>query len=100
MQVQLRCQVVVDALGGFSPITKQARGGRKPDSVVLMVGSCSTGLPEVQAADLLYSFNPLNRCVHAFSRHKTTGQKELCGTASKCLQLCTALHVLLGPLRA
>ena len=59
--MQLRCQVIVDALGGFSPITQQARGGRKPDSVVLMVGSCSTGLPEVKAADLLYSFNPLNR---------------------------------------
>lgn len=53
--------MVVDAMGSFSPIANQSRGGSKPDSVVLMVGSCAEGLPECTAADLLYSFTPLNR---------------------------------------
>lgn len=61
MQVQLRAQVVVDSMGSFSPIANQSRGGRKPDSVVLMVGSCAEGLPPCEQADLLYSFSPLNK---------------------------------------
>ena len=61
MQEELRARVVVDAMGSFSPIANQSRGGTKPDSVVLMVGSCAKGLPDCSAADLLYSFSPLNR---------------------------------------
>ncbi len=61
MQEELRARVVVDAMGSFSPIANQSRQGLKPDSVVLMVGSCAEGLPECTAADLLYSFTPLNR---------------------------------------
>lgn len=63
----IRCEVVVDALGSFSPISAQARKGRKPDSVVLLVGSCAQGLPATSSADLLWSFTPINRqapCVH------------------------------------
>ena len=63
MQVVLACSVLVDAMGSFSPIAAQARRGRKPDSVVLMVGSCSQGLPSRPGADLLYSFVPLNKSV-------------------------------------
>ena len=63
MQVALACSVLVDAMGSFSPIAAQARRGRKPDSVVLMVGSCSQGLPSRPGADLLYSFVPLNKSV-------------------------------------
>ena len=51
----------MDAMGSFSPIATQSRGGSKPDSVVLMVGSCATGLPERTSADLLYSFTPINK---------------------------------------
>lgn len=60
-KVSVGCQVVVDAMGSFSPLANQSRGGAKPDSVVLMVGSNATGLPPCTTADLLYSFTPLNR---------------------------------------
>ena len=60
-QVALTAGVLVDAMGAFSPIAAQARHGRKPDSVVLMVGSCSQGLPSRAGADLLYSFVPINK---------------------------------------
>ncbi len=60
-QVVLGAAVLVDAMGSFSPIARQARRGAKPDSVVLMVGSCARGLPPAAAADLLYAFTPLCR---------------------------------------
>lgn len=59
--VAVRAVVLVDAMGSFSPIAAQARQGRKPDSVVMMVGSCATGLPPTTSADLLWSFTPINR---------------------------------------
>lgn len=58
---------MVDAMGSFSPIANQSRLGAKPDSVVLMVGSCAEGMPECSVADLLYSFTPLNRQAFAHS---------------------------------
>ena len=36
----LSAQLVLDCLGGFSPISAQARGQGAPDSVMLLVGSC------------------------------------------------------------
>ena len=60
VQVALHARLVIDAMGSFSPIAAQARGGVKPDSVVLMVGSCSQGLPPCSTADLLYSFTPID----------------------------------------
>ena len=62
MQVtKVRCKLMVDAMGAFSPIAAQSRKGAKPDSVVLMVGSCAQGLPPCTHADLLYSFTPIDR---------------------------------------
>ena len=52
-------------MGSFSPIVRQAREGAKPDSVVLMVGSCAEGLPTPKHADLLYSFTPIDKWVAA-----------------------------------
>ena len=60
-QVALAASVLVDAMGSFSPIARQARRGAKPDSVVLMVGSCARGLPPATSADLLYSITELDR---------------------------------------
>ena len=60
VQVTLHARLVIDAMGSFSPIAAQARRGVKPDSVVLMVGSCSQGLPPCSTADLLYSFTPID----------------------------------------
>lgn len=62
-QAELGALLLVDAMGSFSPIAAQARAGRKPDSVVLLVGSCARGLPESGSADLLYSFTPISRCL-------------------------------------
>ncbi|KAK9844003.1 hypothetical protein WJX81_001672 [Elliptochloris bilobata] len=59
--VALAAGVLVDAMGSFSPIARQARRGAKPDSVVLMVGCCASGLPPAPAADLLYAFTELDR---------------------------------------
>ena len=52
---------MLDCMGAWSPIAAQSRKGAKPDSVVLMVGSCAQGLPPCTHADLLYSFTPLDR---------------------------------------
>ena len=62
--MELAGQLLVDAMGSFSPIAAQARRGRKPDSVVMLVGSCATGLPDDGSADLLYSFTPISRYLH------------------------------------
>ena len=57
---------MVDAMGAFSPIAAQSREGAKPDSVVLMVGSCAEGLPPCTHADLLFSFTPIDRSSPSF----------------------------------
>ncbi|KAL3150418.1 hypothetical protein ABBQ32_000255 [Trebouxia sp. C0010 RCD-2024] len=61
MVTKMRCKLMVDAMGAFSPIAAQSRKGAKPDSVVLMVGSCAEGLPPCTHADLLYSVTPIDR---------------------------------------
>lgn len=59
----LQTRMMVDAMGHFSPIVGQARGGRKPDGVCLVVGSCAGGLPESDTGDLIYTFTPIrNQC--------------------------------------
>lgn len=82
MQVALSASVLVDAMGSFSPIAAQARKGRKPDSVVVMVGSCARGLPERAGADLLYSFVPINKCASlvALSTPRSRPLSSITGT--------------------
>ncbi len=59
----LKTRLLIDAMGHFSPIVQQARAGRKPDGVCLVVGTCATGFPKNDTGDLLYSFTPLqNQC--------------------------------------
>lgn len=56
-------RLLLDAMGHFSPISRQARKGRKPDAVCLVVGSCATGYFENQTGDLIASFTPiLHQC--------------------------------------
>ncbi len=56
-------RLLVDAMGNFSPIVQQARSGKKPDGVCLVVGSCAQGFPQNNTGDLLASFTPLlNNC--------------------------------------
>ncbi|MEH2181352.1 FAD-binding oxidoreductase [Nostoc sp.] len=60
---QLKTRLLIDAMGHFSPITQQARQGKKPDALCLVVGSCTQGFPENNSGDLLLSFTSLqNQC--------------------------------------
>jgi len=56
-------RLLLDAMGHFSPIVRQARGGQKPDAVCLVVGTCGTGYPNNETGDLFASFTPIkNHC--------------------------------------
>lgn len=56
-------RLLVDAMGHFSPIVKQARRGTKPDAVCIVVGSCAKGFTQNDTGDLIYSFTPIiNNC--------------------------------------
>jgi len=58
-----KTRLLIDAMGHLSPITQQARHGRKPDALCLVVGSCAEGFAENHNGDLLLSFTPLkNQC--------------------------------------
>ncbi|MBE9004858.1 FAD-binding oxidoreductase [Fortiea sp. LEGE XX443] len=60
---QFKARLLIDAMGHLSPITRQARQGKKPDALCLVVGSCAQGFPENQSGDLLLSFTSLqNQC--------------------------------------
>jgi len=60
---QFKAKLLIDAMGHLSPITQQARRGKKPDALCLVVGSCAQGFPENQSGDLLLSFTSLqNQC--------------------------------------
>ncbi|ERN43050.1 hypothetical protein KR51_00003660 [Rubidibacter lacunae KORDI 51-2] len=54
--LEVRSRLLVDAMGNFSPIARQARNGAPPDSACVVVGSCATGYPNNKTGDLLASF--------------------------------------------
>ena len=59
----IKTRLLIDAMGHFSPIVKQARNGTKPDAVCVVVGSCAEGFPDNSTGDLIYSFTPIvNHC--------------------------------------
>lgn len=58
-----KTRLLLDGMGHFSPISRQARQEQKPDAVCLVVGSCAQGFPENSTGDLFASFTPLkNQC--------------------------------------
>jgi lycopene cyclase CruP len=60
---QLTGKLLLDAMGNLSPISQQARQGKKPDALCLVVGSCAEGFPKNDSGDLLLSFTALqNQC--------------------------------------
>ncbi|NJM70120.1 MAG: FAD-binding oxidoreductase [Scytonema sp. RU_4_4] len=60
---QFKTRLLIDAMGHLSPIVQQARQGKKPDALCLVVGTCAQGFPENQTGDLLLSFTPIqNQC--------------------------------------
>lgn len=58
---QLKTRLLIDAMGHFSPIAQQARNGKKPDAMCLVVGSCAKGFPENNTGDLFVSFTPVEK---------------------------------------
>jgi lycopene cyclase CruP len=52
-------RLLIDAMGHFSPIAKQARKGEKPEGVCVVVGSCAQGYTDNSTADLIASFTPI-----------------------------------------
>ncbi len=60
---KLTTRLAIDAMGHFSPIVRQARQGKKPDAVCVVVGSCARGYSQNDTGDLIYSFTPIiNHC--------------------------------------
>ena len=59
----INTRLLIDAMGHFSPIIKQARNGTKPEAVCVVVGSCAQNYPANDTGDLIYSFTPIiNNC--------------------------------------
>lgn len=54
-------RLLLDAMGHFSPISRQARCGKRPDAVCLVVGTCAQGFAENQMGDLFASFTPIEK---------------------------------------
>ncbi len=52
-------RLLIDAMGHFSPLVRQARGNARPDAVCLVVGTCAEGFPQNDRGDLIVSFTPL-----------------------------------------
>ena len=60
---QFTAKLLLDAMGNLSPISQQARQGKKPDALCLVVGTCAKGFAENNSGDLLLSFTALeNQC--------------------------------------
>ncbi|WP_373536196.1 FAD-dependent oxidoreductase [Microcoleus sp.] len=58
-----KTRLFLDAMGHFSPIVRQARQGKKPDAVCLVVGTCARGYPKNETGDIFASFTPMqNQC--------------------------------------
>ncbi|MDJ0510935.1 MAG: FAD-binding oxidoreductase [Crocosphaera sp.] len=61
--ITIKSRLLIDAMGHFSPIVQQARQGKKPDGVCLVVGSCGKGYTNNETGDLIASFTPImNQC--------------------------------------
>ncbi|MFK8185150.1 MAG: FAD-dependent oxidoreductase [Phormidesmis sp.] len=59
----ITARLLVDAMGHFSPMVQQARQGKKPDAVCMVVGTCATGYDNNETGDLIASFTPIqNQC--------------------------------------
>ncbi|KAK1353614.1 Glycerol-3-phosphate dehydrogenase [NAD(+)] 1 [Heracleum sosnowskyi] len=52
---RLSSRLIIDAMGNFSPVVKQIRGGRKPDGFCLVVGSCCRGFTDNKTSDVIYA---------------------------------------------
>jgi lycopene cyclase CruP len=60
-EVAVRSRLLIDMMGHGSPVVQQARQGKAPDSVCLVVGTCAMGYPDKTTGDLMVSFTPAQR---------------------------------------
>ncbi|MFQ3679143.1 MAG: FAD-binding oxidoreductase, partial [Pseudanabaenaceae cyanobacterium] len=56
---RVTARLLVDAMGHFSPIARQARRGDRPESVCLVLGGCATGLPAWDWGDVIATLSPI-----------------------------------------
>ncbi|CAN1209962.1 FAD-dependent oxidoreductase [Tumidithrix helvetica PCC 7403] len=66
-KLTIRARLLLDAMGHFSAIARQARSSNrqrmKPEGVCMVVGSCAEGIPAKAYGDLIYTFTPIqNQC--------------------------------------
>ena len=56
-------RLVLDAMGGGSPIARQARGAVEPDGICIVVGSCARGFMAENNtySDLIYTDSPITK---------------------------------------
>jgi lycopene cyclase CruP len=63
--VLVKARLLLDVMGHFSPIARQARqitqGHLQPDGVCMVVGGCAQGLPDQSYGDLIYTFAPIHQ---------------------------------------
>ncbi|XP_014502806.1 uncharacterized protein LOC106763127 [Vigna radiata var. radiata] len=57
----LSSRLIIDAMGNFSPVVKQIRGGRKPDGVCLVVGTCARGFKTNSNSDVIFSSSSIKK---------------------------------------
>jgi lycopene cyclase CruP len=57
----LNARLMLDAMGHFSPVVRQAMQGQKPDGVCLVVGTCAKGFSQNESGDLIASFTPIQK---------------------------------------
>ncbi|MBD1843537.1 FAD-binding oxidoreductase [Cyanobacteria bacterium FACHB-63] len=57
----ITARLMLDAMGHFSPVVRQARQGKKPDGICLVVGTCAKGFEQNQIGDLITSFTPIQK---------------------------------------
>lgn len=57
----ITARLMLDAMGHFSPVVRQARQGKKPDGVCLVVGTCAKGFARNDTGDLIASFTPIQK---------------------------------------
>jgi lycopene cyclase CruP len=63
---EFKTRLLLDGMGHFSPIVQQARQGKQPDAVCLVVGTCATGFAQNDTGDLIVSFTPLQNQLQYF----------------------------------
>ncbi|MEM9090906.1 MAG: FAD-binding oxidoreductase [Cyanobacteria bacterium P01_F01_bin.53] len=57
----ITARLLIDAMGHFSPIVQQARKGKRPDAVCMVVGTCAKGYDNNETGDLIASFTQIQK---------------------------------------